>query len=209
MLRGKYNNNEYWYRVDLVKANEGTGVIEYFDILRNFAYNINITQVTAGKTSAKDAIEQPAGNNILSSLDIAHLTNVSDGKATLEVNYTDTVLISNDAVTVRYKFTDTGTGTKNTNENIKNKTSECGWYLTYDGATAPISVDIATADTDGWRNVTISVTDEKIAERKEVSITFFATSTTKQVLSRTVHYTLLPKQTMLARPSQLSAIFRA
>lgn len=207
LLRGKYNNNEYWYRVDLVKANEGTGVIEYFDILRNFAYNINITQVTAGKTSAKDAIEQPAGNNILSSLDIAHLTNVSDGKATLEVNYTDTVLISNDAVTVRYKFTDTGTGTKNTNENIKNKTSECGWYLTYDGATAPISVDIATADTDGWRNVTISVTDEKIAERKEVSITFFATSTTKQVLSRTVHYTLLPKQTMLVEcPLKVDAI---
>ena len=211
LLKGKYTNSEnetktYWYRVDLVKANEKTGVIEYFDVLRNFAYNIKITQVTAGKTSAKDAIEQPAGNNILSSLDIAHLTNVSDGKATLEVNYTDTVLISNDAVTVRYKFTDTGTGTKNTNENIKNKTSECGWYLTYDGETAPISVNIATAGTDGWSNVTISVTDETITERKEVSITFFATSTTKQVLSRTVHYTLMPKQTMLVEcPSRVNA----
>ena len=196
LLKGNYNGTIYWYRVDLVKPDAQTGVIEYFDVLRNFAYTINITHVTAGKTLAKDAIEQPAGNNILSSLDIAHLTNVSDGTATLEVNYTDTVLISNDAVTVRYKFTDTGSGA-NDNSDIANKQNECGWYLTYDGQTPPVEVAIAGSNSDGWCDVTISVNDATITERKEVSITFFATSTTKQVLSRTVHYTLMPKQTML------------
>lgn len=208
LLQGEYTNESdettsYWYRVDLVKPNESTGVIEYFDVLRNFAYNIKITHVTAGKTSARDAIEQPAGNNILSSLDIAHLTNISDGTATLEVNYTDTVLITNDAVTVRYKFTDKSTGTKNTNENIENKTNDCGWYLTYDGTTAPVTVSVAGDDaTGGWRDVTISVTGA-ITERKEVSITFFATSSTDVVLSRTVHYTLMPKQTMLVECPEL------
>lgn len=197
LLKGNYDGTEYWYRVDLVKPDDKTGVIEYFDVLRNFAYTINITHVTAGKTSAKDAIEQPAGNNILSSLDIAHLTNVSDGTATLEVNYTDTVLISNDAVTVRYKFTDTGSGA-NDNSDIADKQNECGWYLTYDGQTAPIGVAIAGGNsTDGWRDVTIRVNDATITERKEVSITFFATSSTKTVLSRTVHYTLMPQQPML------------
>lgn len=198
LLKGNYNGTEYWYRVDLVKPDAATGVIEYFDVLRNFAYTINITHVTAGKTSAKDAIEQPAGNNILSSLDIAHLTNVSDGTATLEVNYTDTVLITNDAVTVRYKFTDTGSGAK-TNANIAsaNDNDGCGWYLTYDGQTAPVGVTIANSNsTDAWRDVTITVTGD-ITERKEVAITFFATSSTNVVLSRTVHYTLMPKQTML------------
>jgi hypothetical protein len=197
LLKGKYNDKDYWYRVDLVKPDAQTGVIEYFDVLRNFIYTINITHVTAGKTSAKDAIEQPAGNNILSSLDIAHLTNVSDGTATLEVNYTDTVLISNDAVTVRYKFTDTGSGA-NDNSDIANKSNECGWYLTYDGQTAPVGVTIAGSNsTDGWRDVKISVSDATITERKEVSITFFATSSTQTVLSRTVHYTLMPQQPML------------
>lgn len=206
LLKGKFNDTEYWYRVDLVKPDAETGVIEYFDVLRNFAYTINITHVTAGKTSAKDAIEQPAGNNILSSLDIAHLTNVSDGTATLEVNYTDTVLISKDAVQVRYKFTDKGEGTVNTNENIANKTNECGYYLTYDGD-APISVTIADDDaTDHWRDVTITVTGD-ITERKEVAITFFATSSTETVLSRTVHYTLMPKQTMLVEcPEKVPAV---
>ena len=202
LLYGTYKGTPYWYRVDLVKPNATTGVIEYLDVLRNFAYNINITAVTAGKTSAKDAIEQPAGNNILSSLDIAHLTNVSDGKATLEVNYTDTVLISNDAVTVRYKFTDKGAGTVNTNENIANETNECGYYVTYEGNIdpddSPISVIIANNDADdGWRDVNISVKDATITERKEVSITFFAKLSTETVLSRTVHYTLMPQQTML------------
>jgi hypothetical protein len=199
LLKGKYNDKDYWYRVDLVKPDAKTGVIEYFDVLRNFAYTINITHVTAGKTSAKDAIEQPAGNNILSSLDIAHLTNVSDGTATLEVNYTDTVLISNDTVTVRYKFSDTGNGAK-TNANIAsaNDNDGCGWYLTYDGQTAPVGVTIAGNNSaDGWRDVTISVNDATITERKEVSITFFATSSTQTVLSRTVHYTLMPQQPML------------
>ena len=231
LLYGTYNNTPYWYRVDLVKPNATTGVIEYLDILRNFAYNINITAVTAGKTSVQDAITQPAGNNILSSLEIAHLTNVSDGTATLEVNYTDTVLITKDNVTIRYKFTDNGHFTDElkqtqgitvdhyTNDDIRNKTDngKCGYYVTYDGnlyfdnvSTLPISVDIADGDItngDGWRDVTITVKDEITGGKKEVSVTFFALSTTGTVLSRTVHYTLMPRQTMLVEcPSQVDAV---
>ena len=224
LLYGTYNGTPYWYRVDLVKPNATTGVIEYLDLLRNFAYNINITAVTAGKTSAQDAITQPAGNNILSSLDIAHLTNVSDGTASLEVNYTDTVLITKDNVTIRYKFTDKGRFTDElkqthgitvdhyTNGDIKSKTDngKCGYYVTYDGNidpdNSPISVAIAEDDAnDDWRDVTITVTDS-IKIRKEVSITFFALSTTGTVLSRTVHYTLMPRQTMLVEcPAKVDA----
>ena len=223
LLYGTYNNANYWYRVDLVKPNSTTGVIEYFDVLRNFAYNINITAVTAGKTSAQDAITQPAGNNILSSLEIAHLTNVSDGTASLEVNYTDTVLITNDNVTIRYKFTDKGRFTDElkqthgitvdhyTNGDIKSKTNDkCGYYVTYEGNidpdNSPISVAIAEGGAnEDWRDVTIEVIGE-IKARKEVSVTFFALSTTGTVLSRTVHYTLMPRQTMLVEcPAQVDA----
>ena len=207
LLNGRYNGTSYWYRVDLVKENTTTGVFEYFDILRNFSYNITIEHITAGKTSPKDAIEHPAGNNVLSSLDIAHLTDISDGTATLEVNHTDTVLISRDTVYVRYRFTDEGTHAgfiKNTNEDIANNvtTDDCGWYLTPDGNDAPISVTFednneVTGEYAGWRKVTIVVKEDALREREEVSLTLFAKTSTGTVLSRTVYYTLLPQQKML------------
>lgn len=207
LLKGKYKGTEYWYRVDLVKKNPTTGVLEYFDVLRNFSYNIKITQATAGKTSVNDAINHAAGNNVLSSLDIAHLTEISDGHALLEVNHTDTVLISHDVVYVRYKFTDDGSreGFKNnTNEDIANKAEndDCGWYLTYKGVVSPTNAPINVVfadedDSDDWRTVTVTVNQNALKEREEVSLTFIVTSSTEEILSRTVSYTLLPQQKML------------
>lgn len=217
LLKGKYKGTDYWYRVDLVKKNPTTGVLEYFDILRNFSYNIKITQATAGKTSINDAIEHAAGNNVLSSLDIAHLTEISDGKATLEVNHTDTVLISHDMVYVRYKFTDTGSRngfTNNTNEDIANKgkDDDCGWYLTYKGVVSPTNAPINVVfadndDSDGWRTVTVTVDEDALKEREEVSLTFIVTSSSEEILSRTVSYTLLPQQKMLVEcPSKVPEV---
>lgn len=207
LLKGNYSGTDYWYRVDLVKKNPTTGVLEYFDVLRNFSYNIKITQAAVGKTSVNDAINHAAGNNVLSSLDIAHLTEISDGHALLEVNHTDTVLISHDVVYVRYKFTDDGSrnGFKNnTNEDIANKAAndDCGWYLTYKGVVSPTNAPINVVfadddDSDGWRTVTVTVDEDALKEREEVSLTFIVTSSTGEILSRTVDYTLLPQQKML------------
>lgn len=213
LLKGTYKNTEYWYRVDLVKLNTSTNMMEYFDILRNFSYNIIIDGIGEGKSSAQEAINSPAGNNVYSSLDIAHLTDISDGTATLEVNHTDTVLVSHDVVYARYRFTDKGAPTVN-NDNIKNNNGNgYGWYLTYGGntykenaSTLPIKVTIADADdSEGWRKVTVEVKDNLI-ERKVVSLTFFAKSSKglTTVLSRTVEYTLLPQQKMLVEcPSKV------
>lgn len=206
LLKGTYKNTEYWYRVDLVKLNTSTNMMEYFDILRNFSYNIIINGIGEGKSSAQEAINSPAGNNVYSSLDIAHLTDISDGTATLEVNHTDTVLVSHGEVYARYRFTDNGAPMVN-NDSIKNnKGKGYGWYLTYGGntynknnETLPIKVSIAsTDDSEGWRKVTIEVNDS-LTERKKVSLTFFAKSSkgSTTVLSRTVEYTLLPQQKML------------
>ena len=216
LLKGTYKNTEYWYRVDLVKLNTSTNMMEYFDILRNFSYNIIIDGIGEGKSSAQEAINSPAGNNVYSSLDIAHLTDISDGTATLEVNHTDTVLVSHDVVYARYRFTDDGAPTVN-NDSIKNnKGKGYGWYLTYGGntykenaSTLPIKVTIADADdSEGWRKVTVEVKDNLI-ERKVVSLTFFAKSSKglTTVLSRTVEYTLLPQQKMLVEcPSKVPEV---
>ena len=216
LLKGTYKNTEYWYRVDLVKLNTSTNMMEYFDILRNFSYNIIINGIGEGKSSAQEAINSPAGNNVYSSLDIAHLTDISDGTATLEVNHTDTVLVSHGEVSARYRFTDKGAPMVN-NDSIKNnKGKGYGWYLTYGGntynknnETLPIKVSIAsTDDSEGWRKVTIEVNDS-LTERKKVSLTFFAKSSkgSTTVLSRTVEYTLLPQQKMLVEcPSKVPEV---
>lgn len=202
LLKGNYSGTDYWYRVDLVKQNPTTGVLEYFDILRNFSYNINITKATVGKAIAKDAIEHAAGNNVLSSLDIAHLTEISDGTALLEVNHTDTVLISRDTVYVRYKFTDDGNGEIG-NKDIANTSNNCGYYLTHTGAgNIPInvsfdSIDEETGEWKDWRKITVTVAEDALTEREEVDLTLFAKTSAGTVLSRTVSYTLLPQQKML------------
>ena len=209
LLKGTYNEKTYWYRVDLVKQNTSTSMMEYFDILRNFSYNITIKNITEGKATAQEAINNPAGNTVLSSLDIAHLTEISDGHALLEVNHTDTVLISYDEVYVRYKFTDTGAPNVN-NDSIEDNTGHgYGWYLTYKGRTynknddiLPINVEFEDENEDegqyaGWRTITISVDPDALSEREVVSLTLFAKSSNGPMLSRTVDYTLLPKQKML------------
>ena len=133
------------------------------------------------------------------------MTNISDGTATLEVNHTDTVLISRDVVYVRYKFTDKGSKSdfvNTTNEDIANNgaTDDCGWYLT--PGDGPITVafaanDETTGEYAGWRTVTVTVKENALKEREKVSLTLFAKSSTGAVLSRTVEYTLLPQQKML------------
>ena len=216
LLKGTYNGKTYWYRVDLVKQNTSTSMMEYFDILRNFSYNITIKNIIEGKGSAQEAINNPAGNNVLSSLDIAHLTEISDGHALLEVNHTDTVLISHDEVYVRYKFTDTGAPSVNNNNIKDNNGNGYGWYLTYKGKTyngnndiLPINVEFEDENETegqyaGWRTITISVDEAALKEREVVSLTLFAKSSNGPMLSRTVDYTLLPKQKMLVEcPSRV------
>ena len=235
LVKGNYKYNENgsdkskvcWYRIDLVKENS-VGILEYFDVLRNFSYKINIQHAVEGKSTAREAIEDAAGNNVLSSLDIAHLTEISDGIATLEVNHTDTVLVSRDVVYVRYKFTDKGNKadfTNNTNENIANNyvtdpndpnitaKDDCGWYLTHTGAgEIPINVSFADNDEttgkwDDWRTITVTIDEEALKEREEASLTIYVKTSAGTVLSRTVSYTLLPQQKMLVEcPSKVPKV---
>jgi hypothetical protein len=197
LIKSKAESNN-WYRVDLVKAGTG-GVLEYYDVLRNFNYHINITGVDVGHSSVADAIQQPAGNNILNSVILSNLTSVTDDqtKATLEVSYTDTVLTKTGEVKVKYRFT---VGSQNKNGNIAGKSDKDGWYYTWEGQEegkeAPISPisesSFATSDNEGWSEVTINVTK---CDGRNVKLTFYAVEgNNNRVLSRTVTFYLLGEQ---------------
>ena len=91
-----YNNR--YYKVDIMfKDTEGydpgmaTGVSTYYDILRNFSYQISIDGVSfKGYASAGEAASKPATNNISASILAEGVNNVSDGngKRRLFVNKT-------------------------------------------------------------------------------------------------------------------------
>ena len=193
-----------WYRVDLVKAGAG-GVLEYYDVLRNFNYHINITGVDVGHSSVADAIQQPAGNNILNSVILSNLTSVTDDQtnATLEVSYTDTVLTKRGEVKVKYRFTVNG---QNKNGNIAEEEDGDGWYYTWEGQEegkeAPISEpSFATSDNEGWREVTIDVTE---CSGRNVKLTFYAVEgENNRVLSRTVTFYLLGEQKLIVECTPL------
>lgn len=103
---GTYKGDQepYYYKIDL-RDNDG-----YFPILRNFQYNVDITTVSrAGYKSAEAAAKSTGSGDISSSMETISLAYISDGVASLEVGYTEMYLVSDDPVTLDFKFlTDVG-----------------------------------------------------------------------------------------------------
>lgn len=100
----------YYYKMDLVYKvkDPDTGIdkeIKYYNILRNFMYQFTLTHVhDIGYESFAEAVAGAAGNNLSGSANASKLTNVSDNKGRLWVSYTDTTLVDNSAISLKYKY---------------------------------------------------------------------------------------------------------
>ena len=148
-----------YYKLDLVNT-EG---IRY-NLLRNFQYNVTITNVVgSGYGSPEEAINNPAGNNISGATETENFLNISDGTRQLFVTYTKRTLVSGNVVTdLKFKYL----------PNINNAT-------TYGTAivTAPAGDVLETAATvssnhsDGWYTVTLDPKDPTaIPKIQEITI---------------------------------------
>ena len=95
----KGDGQPYYYKIDLRDKNG------YFPILRNFQYNVNITTVSrAGYNSAEEAAKSAGSGDISSSMETLSLAYISDGVASLEVDYTEMYLVSNEEVDLGFTF---------------------------------------------------------------------------------------------------------
>ena len=95
----KGDGKQYYYKIDL-RDKDG-----YFPILRNFQYNVDITTVSrAGYSSAEEASKSAGSGDISSSMETLSLAYISDGVASLEVDYTEMYLISDDEVYLGFTF---------------------------------------------------------------------------------------------------------
>lgn len=93
------DNKQYYYKIDL-RDKEG-----YFPILRNFQYNVDITTVSrAGYNSVEEAAKSAGSGDISSSMETISLAYISDGVASLEVDYTEMYLISDEEVKLGFTF---------------------------------------------------------------------------------------------------------
>lgn len=182
IIKGKYlGNNESYYKVDLVD-DDGN----YYNILRNFNYNIIINSVSGdGYSSADAAAAAAASNNISASIDTRNLLNISDGVSRLYVEYTTKYITTTAPVTLKYKFVPDITS-PNTVDNdyvlTGTPTTDNPVDLTEFVAGDVInSFEVADSDVDGWRTITIE--PKKTTGTKQQAVTISAST-----LSRTVTY---------------------
>ena len=199
IIMGRYNNGKStYYKMDLVyteKDGNGNEEIKYYNILRNFKYQFNITAIhDEGYASLDEAVAGAAGNNISGSSSTSKLTNVSDNEGRLWVSYTDTTLVSNDAIVFRYKYI------PNYYDNTKpdyNKVDN--GQVRFENYVGEVITGIVVADRDieggtwdGYREVTISVNEPTKITRQQI----LSLKTNSANLNRQIRYTLREKLTM-------------
>lgn len=167
LVYGTYGYKNYWYKLDLVYDVDAEGAMvtseeqvasgkQYYNILRNFHYAISIDEVTgAGYESPEDAAAHAASNNLSGSIDIRDLTNISDAINRLFVSYTDTTLVDNGTITVRYKYVPSSSTDAKNNDDV-----------TITELTGGTEEDCMTSftksesnDDDGWRSVSVTFED--------------------------------------------------
>ena len=115
IIKGRYNGKINYYKVDLVynvyekdengKDTDKVVDILYYNILRNFRYQFTISEVVGeGYPTVEEAINGSTSNNLAGSSTTSKFTNISDKVGRIWVSYTDTTLVSNNAVTLKYKY---------------------------------------------------------------------------------------------------------
>ena len=195
---GKYSDGKnYYYKIDLRDENG------YFPIIRNFKYTINIKNVTrAGYETIDKAATSAGSGDISTSLETKSLVYISDGVASLEVEYIEKYIVTPGNVTLEYEFLD---NVQNDNAGDPAKM----WIVVNEaGATgAAIAAVNGNAYTVG-QNITVSqnpgtltITPTALTDvPKSQTLTIFAeyvNGDASHILQRTVNFIVQSKRTML------------
>lgn len=125
------SNGSYYYKVALGHTDSestddyqyGTGLFTEYNVLRNIEYTVNITSVTgAGYTTAAEAAEGPAFNNISGDVVTRNLLSISDGVDMLYVNAMTFVITTDqqadDGIDFRYRYVTNIIGSQEENNDL-------------------------------------------------------------------------------------------
>lgn len=129
ILQGNYRSSASaswqtcYYKIDLVRRNEESGMTEYYDILRNYDFHVNVTGVSApGASSPSEAISGVSYNNISADVDARDMLQISDGANIVEVNKTSIIFTNTTPVEFLYRYSPVG-GSSSAETNAKLQTN--------------------------------------------------------------------------------------
>ncbi len=115
IVKGLYKGETNYYKLDIGK-NDPNGIFQYYHLIRNYNFIINIKNVSAsGYSDAESAANGSVYNNISFDIDLSHLMNISDGKEIIYVEYTNKVLTSpvEQTIDFRFRYVDMNSGASN------------------------------------------------------------------------------------------------
>ena len=179
IVKGSYSGHaDTYYKADFVYS-DSDGETQYYHLLRNFQYTLDITKVMAdGSGTIMEAVNGVALNNFEASTQSQYLTNISDGDSRLFVSSTDELIVRGTTLTMYVKsLKKSGSTWVNDNDNISVKA------VKRTGGSGDITsgISIGTSDESynggdsGWRKVIITVADASTLHPGEVwkqTITF-------------------------------------
>jgi len=180
-----------YYKVDL-RDNDGN----YFQILRNFRYHVEVNSIThEGHSNAQTALEGAGSGDISTSIETEKFSNISNNIARIFVSYTDTTLVTTDKIHLKYKFILFGENSNEVKNNDVTVTLE-----TSEGGDVIKSYVIQDDDDEGeWRTVEIQPNDLGTL-RKIQSMVLVGTVTVEgrtYTLQRKVRFTLHNKMNLI------------
>lgn len=180
-----------YYKINLRDVNDN-----YFPLLRNFDYKIEILEVRReGDTDIQEALKSAGSGEISTDIRFGNLTEISNGEAQIMVTTTDMVLVSGDPVQVKYKFIPDISSDTPENNNVSIILGDPG--LT--GAVFNSLADIQKASDDdletGWRTITLDPNAPGDSPRRQ-SVTIvgrYTIDAKEHTISRTINFTLRNK----------------
>lgn len=195
---GKYKDGQnYYYKIDLRDENG------YFPLIRNFKYTSNIKTVTRpGYETIEKAATSAGSGDISTSLETKSLAYISDGVASLEVEYIEKYIVTPDNVTLKYEFLD---NVKNDHAGdpakmwiVVNEAGATGAAIaTINGNSYTVGQNITVSQNPG----TLTITPTALTDvPKSQTLTIFAeyvNGDASHILQRTVNYIVQSKRTML------------
>ena len=107
LVKARYNNEDCYYKLDIVKWDEDTWVTSYLNLYRNFAYTISIGAVNGeGYESIEEAMRAVASNNISASVEVSEVNSIQDGDGReLTVDNLDIMLVSTKPYKLGFSYT--------------------------------------------------------------------------------------------------------
>ncbi len=106
IIKGRYNGSTVssYYKINL-GALDTDHKFNYYNLLRNFRFNVTIKGVSSeGYPTAQAAMRGVVYNNLSFDVDTEQMLNISDGKAMLWVNFTSHVVTTEESRTVYFGY---------------------------------------------------------------------------------------------------------